>query len=63
MKDKAYLLIAGTLFGLAAAFNAFRIIIEWHVQIGSWSLTWLSWLLLAIFATLSVWAFRSAYQR
>ena len=63
MKDKAYLLISGTLFGIIAAIHLFRIINEWPFQIGSWSFPmWLSWLGIAFFASLSVWAFRLASQ-
>ncbi len=32
MKDKAYLLISGTLFGIIATIHLFRIINEWPFQ-------------------------------
>ncbi len=64
MKDKVYLLISGAVLGIIATIQLFRIINEWPIQIGSWSFPmWLSWLVIAFFGTLSVWAFRLASQR
>ena len=64
MKDKAYLQISGTLFGIIATVHLLRILNDWPFQIGSWSFPmWLSWLGIAFFTTLSVWAFRLAFQR
>ncbi len=64
MKDKVYLLISGAVLGIIATIQLLRIINEWPIQIGSWSFPmWLSWLAIAFFGTLSVWAFRLASQR
>ena len=64
MKDKAYLLISGTLFGIIGTLHLFRIINGWQFQIGLLSFPmWFSWLGIAFFTILCVWAFRLASQR
>ena len=58
MKPKAYLMVSGTLFALVASLHLLRIVFNWQAVIGGWTVPmWLSWIGLAVTATLCVWAY------
>lgn len=58
MKPKAYLMVSGSLFALVASLHLLRIIFNWQAVIGGWTVPlWLSWIGLAVTATLCAWAY------
>ena len=61
MSYRAYLVISGTIFGIVAIVHVFRVINNWTVVIGPWTVSiWVSWLGMVVPAFLCVWAFRLA---
>jgi len=64
MKEKAYLIISGSVFGFVALGHLCRSISHWPIQMGTWETPlWVSWLALVVAATLSTWAFCLAFRR
>lgn len=58
MKEKAYLIISGSIFGIVALGHLCRAVSHWPIRIGTWEAPlWVSWPALAVAATLSIWAF------
>ena len=58
MKSKVYLMVSGSLFALVALLHLLRIVFNWQAVIGGWTVPmWLSWIGLAVTATLCVWAY------
>ena len=59
MKDQRYFFLSGFIFGCVSILHLLRIINQWVVVLGPWSVPlWLSWFGLVIAGGLSVWAFR-----
>lgn len=45
MNQKAFCIVAGIIFALVALFHLVRIIMDWPIVIGEWSVPmWVSWL-------------------
>jgi len=62
MKSKVYLMVSGSLFALVALLHLLRIVFNWQAVIGGWTVPmWLSWIGLAVTATLCVWAYGLAH--
>lgn len=55
-----YVIVSGLLFGLIAVFQIIRAVNQWPVQVGRFEVPVLaSWLVAAVAAGMSLWAFRS----
>jgi len=56
---KAYLGVSGVIFANVALLHFLRLLLDWPVQIGNWSVpSWLSWLSIMIAGSLCFWAFQ-----
>jgi hypothetical protein len=54
MEAKTFCLVAGVIFAVVALFHLVRIVIDWSVIIGNWSIPmWVSWVALIVAAGLS----------
>jgi hypothetical protein len=55
MEAKTFFLVAGVIFGVVALFHLVRIIMDWSVTIGDWSIPmWVSWVALIVAGGLSL---------
>jgi hypothetical protein len=54
MEAKTFCLVAGVIFAVVAVFHLVRIVMDWSVIIGNWSIPmWVSWVALIVAAGLS----------
>jgi hypothetical protein len=54
MEAKTFCLVAGVIFAVVALFHLVRIVMDWSVIIGNWSIPmWVSWVALIVAAGLS----------
>ena len=54
MEAKTFFLVAGVIFAVVALFHLVRIVMDWSVIIGDWSIpTWVSWVALIVAGGLS----------
>jgi hypothetical protein len=52
---KTFSLVAGVIFAVVAQFHLVRIVMDWSVIIGDWSIpTWVSWVALIVAGGLSL---------
>lgn len=59
MKDRAYLIVSGVVFGLVTLGHLMRVTYQIPVQIGVWSMPlWPSMIAVVLAFALFVWAFR-----
>jgi hypothetical protein len=59
MSERNYLLISALVFALFSLLHLVRVITHWPIQVGAVAVPfWGSWLVVVIFAVMSVWAFR-----
>lgn len=64
MTARIYLLISGTIFGLAAIFHVLRVVIGWTLTLHTWSVPmWVSWLGTILPAVLCIWALGLAFRK
>jgi hypothetical protein len=55
MEAKTFFLVAGVIFGVVALFHLVRIVMDWSVVIGDWSIPmWVSWVALIVAGGLSL---------
>ena len=55
MDANAFSLVAGVIFALVALFHLARIVMDWSVIIGDWSIPmWVSWIALVVAGGLSL---------
>jgi hypothetical protein len=55
MEAKTFFLVAGVIFGVVALFHLVRIVMDWSVVIGDWSIPmWVSWVALIVVGGLSL---------
>lgn len=61
MNSRSYLAVSGTVFGIVAVLHLLRVVNEWAVEVGPWSVPMeVSWIGTIFPAVLVVWAFRLA---
>ena len=59
MDRKTFCMLAGIIFTLVALFHLVRILMEWPVMIGDWSVPkWMSWIALIVAGGLALFGFR-----
>jgi len=59
MDERKYLLISGIFFLIIAVLHLFRLIFNWHFDIGGYTFPmWVSYFPILIFGILSRWAFK-----
>jgi len=60
MRNNAYPLVSGIVFGIVAVLQLIRAVNQWPVHIASFAApVWVSWIAAAITGGLCFWAFRS----
>ena len=63
MKSNSYALVSGSVFGIIAALQAMRAVLQIPAQVGTQEVpVWISWLAVAVAGSLCIWAFRTARQ-
>lgn len=63
LREKGYLLVAGTVFGVVAAAHLARVFMSTDMIIGGWALPiWLSWVGIAVTVYLAYMSFRLAVR-
>jgi hypothetical protein len=63
MKSNSYELVSGSVFGIIAALQAIRAVLQVPVQVGAQAVpVWFSWVAVAAVGCLCIWAFRTARQ-
>jgi hypothetical protein len=61
MKSGGYELVSGSVFGIVAALQAMRAVLQVPARIGAQEVpVWLSWVAVVFAGSLCVWAFRTA---
>ena len=61
MKGNTYAVVSGVVFGIIAALQAIRAVLQIPVQVGSQAIpVWISWAAVLIAGSLCIWAFRTA---
>ena len=59
MEAKTFCLVAGVIFAVVALFHLARIVMDWSVIIGNWSIPmWVSWAALIVADGLSLFGLR-----
>ncbi len=63
MKSNSYALVSGSVFGIIAALQAMRAVLQVPAQVGTKEVpVWISWLAVVVAGSLCIWAFRTARQ-
>jgi hypothetical protein len=63
MKGNSYPLVSGSVFGIIAALQAMRAVLQVPAQVGTQQVPiWISWLAVVVAGSLCIWAFRTARQ-
>jgi len=63
MKSSGYELVSGSVFGIIAALQATRAVLQVPAQLGAHEVpVWISWLAVVVAGSLCIWAFRTARQ-
>lgn len=61
MKGNTYEVVSGVVFGIVAALQVVRAVLQTAVQVGSQAIpVWISWAAALVAGSLCVWAFRTA---
>jgi hypothetical protein len=61
MDQKTFSIVAGAIFAVVALVHLLRILMDWPIVIGTWSVPmWVSWIGLVVAGGLSVFGFRAA---
>jgi hypothetical protein len=61
MDQRTFCIVAGIIFAVVALIHLLRILLNWPIEIGTWSVPmWLSWIGLIVAGGLSVFGFRLA---
>jgi len=63
MKSNSYALVSGSVFGIIAALQAMRAVLQVRAQVGTQEVpVWISWLAVVVAGSLCIWAFRTVRQ-
>jgi hypothetical protein len=63
MKSNGYELVSGIVFGVIAALQATRAVLQVPAQVGAHEVpVWISWVAVVVAGSLCLWAFRAARQ-
>jgi hypothetical protein len=63
MKGNTYVFVSGIVFGIIAALQAIRAVLQISAQVGSQAIpVWISWVAALIAGSLCIWAFRTARE-
>ena len=63
MKSNSYELVSGSVFGIIAALQAIRAVLQVPVQVGAQAVpVWCSWVAVVVAGSLCILAFRTARQ-
>jgi len=58
---KHYAMVSATVFAVVAVVQVLRLVNQWYVQIGPYTVPlWFSWIAVIVAAALSLWGFRTA---
>ena len=63
MKSNGYALVSGSVFGIIAALQAMRAVLQLPAQVGTQEVpVWISWFAVVVAGSLCIWAFRTVRQ-
>ncbi len=63
MKSNSYEVVSGSVFGIIAALQAIRAVLQVPAQVGAQEVpVWISWVAVVVAGSLCIWAFRTARQ-
>jgi hypothetical protein len=63
MRSNGYELVSGIVFGVIAALQATRAVLQVPAQVGAHEVpVWISWVAVVVAGSLCLWAFRTARQ-